>query len=264
MGVRQVVGLGKGLLVGTNAGALLLDESHKETWWATNRLYVGGHALCRDPGTQDWWFNSTPTDSLVRMSQRGKIKEIINLTQIPALTRPLDIRPREIMEDRNYRAITEEASSDGKRRKELDQMHINSIQFHEGAIYATACTHRAFVRVRPAPKVILQDRDLRSPHDFTIVGNRIVVNDSGNRAIIVYDMNGHRQGVVQLHETGSGPTSMSGWTRGLAVLDPVHVLVGTTPLGIIQINLENLRVEAEARLSDDVRDSCHGLTLAGD
>jgi hypothetical protein len=262
MGVRQVIEIGDETFVGTNAGIAVLDATKHVKSLVSNSLYVGGHALCRDPDGEDFWFNSTPTDSLVRINRRGQIKKVINLAQIKEVANPLGLTAwAHDVSERDYRAILERDCNAGKRANQWDQMHLNWIQFHDGAMYATACTQRAFVRVRPDPAIILRDMSLANPHDFVIVGDKIVVNDSGNRAVVIYNMDGERRGVIQLHGPGDGATSMSGWTRGMAILDNDNILVGTTPLGVLHIDIKKLRVVSDVRFTDDVRDSCHGLTL---
>jgi hypothetical protein len=245
MGVRQVIRMGDEWWVGTNAGVVVLDDNLNEVRRITNNYYAGGHALVRQPGTNEVWFNSTPADSLVRMDRNGTCTERLHVASVGAPSRPI--------EKRNYRAIEENQADNEKSRGKLDTLHINSIQFHGDAMYATSCTTRTFLQIRPDARVILHDRWLSSPHDFTIVGDRIVVNDSGNSAVVIYRGNGQREHTLR--------PARAGWTRGLAVLDAEHVLIGTTPLGILKINITTGNIESHTTFADAVQDSCHGLSL---
>lgn len=266
-GVRQVRTIDGRLHVLTHGGQLVLDpESLKIVDQVTHPWHIGGHYLV--PDGEHVWYNAGVQDAVVKLSRDGVIQQIIHLCDCDELIEHLPIRRYRHDEQADFREKTRDWILSEKKAGRVDQLHINTLQVHESKLYGFSCTYGALFQIHPEVRLVFRDDTLVHPHDgqfFT--SERLIVNDSENSRVIVYDARNHeriREIEIPIPDTkGDDPKhAQRGFVRGLAKVDESHVVVGSAPLSMYEVDVERGEVVAQMSFSDDPAVTSHGICAA--
>lgn len=243
-----------------SSGAIVLDaETLEEKRRISNREWLGGHYFVWD--RDGFWMNNNQFDEIVKVGIDGKIKDRIELRRFSFFQNECGLKP-ERPPIRDVRYQTEDDIAEWKEKKHwVDQLHINSIQVDGDRIYVGSCTKQLMVQVRPSFKVIHRGTHLGQPHDFTLVGDRVLVNCSARQRFAVfapsYKTMTH---VPEVEGLIMSPRTCSYFTRGLYVLDNDRVLVGYSPLSVVEMDIVTGDILGQMVFSHETAHTCHGIT----
>lgn len=243
-----------------NPGAFVLDKKTlKETRRISNASWLGGHFLRADGETL--WLNANVLDSLLQIDLDGTVLRRVCIRSNPLLRAALDL-PYHPVVDRDVRRLSEGDLSRFKGSPvKIDSLHLNSLQALNGRMLLGSCTKRALFEISPEPRIIFQEPSLRQPHDFRIVGDRIVVNNSALAACHIYSLDGHLIDALPMpYSPGHNQKAYMGYTRGLLVLNPTTIIIGFAPFSLVEIDIEKGQMGDVLTLHDDPHHTCHGLS----
>ncbi len=261
-GVRHMVHIENEIYVLVQGGLFVLDDTTLEIKRKISNKYIGagGHYLLYHDNLL--WMNVPAFDWIVCMTLEGEVKNVITLTgnNIVPGTR--------LMRWENNLPVYKSRESWITRQRELrqiDQLHINTLQFHNGYLYVFSATRKCLIRAYPGePKVIRNFQAKDSPHDVIFHAGKILMNDSGDSRVNIYNENLMLEGSVNipiLVETKHEKLK-SGFVRGMLPMSEDRVIVGTSPLALYEISLSEKRIISSMVLSDDPAHTCHGITIA--
>lgn len=137
----------------------------------------------------------------------------------------------------------------------LDTLHVNSIYRYRGELYFYAAFTGEVFRVTPGGVEVTDTLETMSHNVF---------RDEGGFFRAVSPLSELRYGetVVALPREGpSGEFTHPGWLRGLERLPNGHVLVGSSPARIFEVDLEAGRLVDQLVLKDDSNWTISGITV---
>jgi hypothetical protein len=261
-GIRQMTRVGDEIYVLWNNCIQVIDANTlKQDRLLTTGVLLGGHVLYQSPlhARPRLWYNSNVWNSYLLLDENARVVSGISLYGTP-LRDGIGIGPAP--EQTDAREMSEENLAELKASGGLDQLHLNSFQIEEGSLFGASCSRKTMFSIAPASCVLFEDKELDCPHDFTFVGSRVVVNDSGHGQVVVYSRGDYsRERVIRIETPGKGlQKARADWVRGMLVVDDEHVLVGSAPLSVVCVNIAAGVVCHRKQYSQKVRHTCHGLS----
>lgn len=238
-------------------------ELHKQVGRIDHRLFNGIHEIS--------WHNDrlyvtcAVTDSILVMSAAGQELAHFYLGNNPYFMKSLGLSPRELDNRLDYRLM--------HRVKRL--FHVNNVQVLGENIYANFNLQSCFARIYPREDIIIQDPALRQSHNgqFSPDGKYILINDTGNYALRVYDPVGKliktidfKQFPLPVNFTekkifGKGHDIKAGWLRGMAfsINHKDIVFVGLSPAMVVAVDYINGELIDYRQFRRNIWISIHGL-----
>jgi hypothetical protein len=237
---------------------LVYDTDYRLQLAFSHPLVLGHHEIQVD--AEGIWCCSTLIDALVRLDHAAQLLDACFLSEEPAL---LGAGARLVPRDRaqNYLAEAEQ-DDDGTLLDE--QFHLNTVTQGKDEVHAFACTRGHLLRIRPRVELIATLPQLVGAHNVQLRQGRLFANNTQARAFEIYEPEDLMSPAVrvQLDDTvgRSEQFATSGWIRGMCWVEPALVVVGTSPAGLISIDVAKGRVVDRLQLEADVEHAVHGLT----
>jgi len=253
-----------------------------------NQLFAGLHELCWDG--EAIWATATSTGGALRVSQVGETLKTWWAREDPVLVKRFDLSPHPFPKDRDNRSI-DLAEAD----KDRSHVHLNAITMLDGRPLALLNRLGCLVKLYPT-EIVVHDPSLRGCHNILVTSDRqLVINDTVNRAVAIYDAEGSfvqrielkRYGLVRKILLRCGLRTARLWlgkhspshrlerllvrnisgsrpvfVRGLAETDRGTLLVGISPATILEIDKQTQKLVDHYSYSNDVNVCVHGLTCA--
>jgi len=258
-GGRGISVFGDTVYAATFDKILMFDRQFLPRKAISHPLVLGHHELQAD--ATGIWCCSTLIDGVIRLTHEGDLLEACFLCEEDAL---LASGVKRVARDRmgNYLA---QARDDTESARFEEQLHINTVTADRDAgtvvVWATNTAH--LVQVRPHVEILAHMPHLRSSHNVQLVGDDIFVNHTRAGAFQIYsrdDLTTPRAHVdLDGRDTPSEQFATSGWIRGLCWVARDLIVVGTSPAGLISIDLNTMTVVDRLQLETDVRHAVHGL-----
>ena len=220
-----------------------------EIYWHRDQLYV----------------TCAVTDSVMVMSADGRELDRIFLGNNKYLLENFNLQPRILDNRLDYRIM--------HRVKRL--YHINCVQAIGEDIYINLYKQGSFVKIFPREEIIIQDKTIKQSHNgqFAPGGAHILINDTGNYAVRVFDSAGKPYRTIDIRDFplpvdwskqstfGENHYIKAGWLRGLAFsIEKRHVAyVGVSPAMIVAFNYISGEFIDFFQFRKNSRISVHGL-----
>jgi FkbM family methyltransferase len=210
------------------------------------------------------WITSTLHDLLIKLNHKGELIKEWYGSEDKKLQKIFNYTSRSLVLDMNFK---------GKYAQEYDnyardeRLHLNSVQVVNNQVYSFANRIGAMIRVFPQPtSVEIHDRKLISAHNALILpDNKLIINNTENQSIAIFDLlnkNIKREISTKIFNTKStGQFTNAGWQRGLANIDNDNYLVGSSPLSVFEVDINNGKIGKIVQLSQDIRHCVHGLLV---
>jgi len=254
----------KGILyVATASSLLMYDDSLNKVGALSHPHLAGLHEIFID--NQGIWVTSTLHDLIVKLDFNGNVIEEWYGSKCKILQKEFNFSDRKLNTNLNFPDETFIQHYDKYSKEEI--FHLNSVSPHNNSLYVLSCRKGAFIRIKPEVKVIVQDSELKAPHNGIIsADNEVIINDTQNQCLRVYKLEtGERLQSVFTRVFGTNQTSAQfasyGWQRGLYPIDHSIYLVGTSPAAIFEVDLKKALIGQVCQIDTDVKHCIHGLTV---
>jgi hypothetical protein len=252
----------------------------------SNPLFADLHEVCWDEGKI--WASSTKLDGALQVSRTGAILNTWWAREDPVLVERYDLSPLLIDKDEDYRS-----SSPGTGKRDPSHVHLNAVALLDGRPLVLLNQFGCLVGLHPT-EILVDDPALFGCHNVLVTRDRqILINDTVNKAIAVYDATGVQQKRIELKRYGVvrkilwryGVRTARLWlgkyspshrvsqllvrnisasrpvfVRGLAETSAGTILVGISPAAILEIDLTSGKLVDHYSYSNDVHVCVHGLT----
>lgn len=230
------------------------DSNLNELNKLSKNVFSNIHEITSDE--QKIYVTSTKIDTLVEVSLKGKL---INfwcgrddmLVQQKTNTTPLNIHP-----EKDYRL---ESLGVPLVEKDSKHLHLNSVLVNKnGELFVTMNSLGAIIKLNPT-KIVYYNPELKGLHNIIEMPNKDkVVCDTQNRRLIVFDENFSIKNKIEINRFDNIKKylfisktirnlypvfkfktmhSMPFFLRGLTPVSNNKVLVGLSPLGVLEIDI---------------------------
>jgi hypothetical protein len=205
------------------------------------------------------------TDSVLILTEVGEVIRKFHLGTNKFLLNQFNLNPRELDNRLDYRLM----------HKTKRMYHINNIQVLGEDIYVNLNRLGSFVKIFPEEEIIIKDDSLVQSHNaqFTPDGKYILINDTGNYALKVYDSQGARMSIIDLRNFslpinfnklkifGQSHEIKAGWLRGLAFSNEEEsvVYLGLSPAMVVAVDYISGDFIDYFRFRKNIWISIHGL-----
>jgi hypothetical protein len=259
-GGRGMAVFGDTVYAATFDKILLFDRQLMPRRAISHPLVVGHHELqVEDTGI---WCCSTLIDAVIKLTHDGRLLDACFLCEEEAMA---SAGLKRVMRDRTVDYMGR-ANADSESNLFEEQMHINTVVSHPDAgtvvVWGTNTGH--LVRIRPRVEVLAHLPHLRFAHNVQPVGEELFVNHTRAGAFQIYSLDNRTAPRVHVdldaRDTPSEQFATSGWIRGMCWVAPDLLVVGTSPAGLISIDLNTMAVADRLQLEPDVHHAVHGLT----
>jgi hypothetical protein len=257
-GGRGMTVFGDTVYAATFDKILMFDRQLLPRKAISHPLVVGHHELHVDDS--GIWCCSTLIDAVIKLTDDGRLLDACFLCEEDAV---LQTGARRVTRDRTVDYMAEaNADTDGNRFEE--QLHVNTVTVHrDGRIVVWATNTGHLVQIRPHVEVLAHIPHLRFAHNVQLVGDDLFVNHTRAAAFQIYPRDNLTTPRVHVdldtRETASEQFATSGWIRGMCWVAPDLLVVGTSPAGLIGIDLNTMTVAGRLQLEADVRHAVHGV-----
>lgn len=275
------------LLVANYHSLLRFDRELRYRSRITGDLFVGLHELAQ---TEDRiWLASTSIDAALAIDDAGTLRSSWWPRERPEVREHLDLEPLEIDKevDNRLRYLDESALRGS-------HTHLNAVAVDDGRLYALLNRY-GVVWDATAGRPCIEHPGLVGAHNLLFLGerseggdraDRIVVNDTRGKRVLVFDRAGRLERAIELlrfrevarlhrrHRPryllevaakkilGTQVVARPIFVRGLAHLGGERVLVGLSPATILEIDIGSGRLLDLFQDSTDVRVCPHGIAVA--
>jgi len=258
-GGRGIAVFGDTVYAATFDKILMFDRQLLPRKAISHPLVLGHHELQADAA--GIWCCSTLIDAVVRLSHDGQLLDACFMCEEDAL---LSSGVKRVPRDRTVDYMGQ-AHDDTESARFDEQLHINTVtaDHDAGTVVAWASNTGHLVQIRPHVEILAYVPHLRFSHNVQLVGDDLFVNHTRASAFQIYSrdqLTTPRAHVdLETRDTPSEQFATSGWIRGLCRITPDLLVVGTSPAGLISIDLNTMTVVDRMQLETDVRHAVHGL-----
>lgn len=252
------------LYVATALSVLKFDRDLNQVGEITHPYLAGLHEIYVDD--DGIWLTATVHDLVVKIDFEGNVLDEWWGSESRVMQRYFEFSSRDLNLALDFPEETFVSEYEEYCKDEI--FHINTVWSQNGKVYAFSSNKRSLIKIRPKPeKVVLQDGQLRSPHNGILTpDNRIIVNDTKNQCIRVYDLLGRRLKTLSTALGkrpigGSMQFAQPGWQRGLSHVTDSIYLVGTSPATVFEVDIDKNIIGQVCRIDMDTRHCIHGLTV---
>jgi hypothetical protein len=220
-----------------------------------NEYFAGIHSIVVD--SSGLYVLSTIYDLVVHTDFDGALisywnargcEPLLEGTGVPESRKVQDIQIENIS-SKNYKQLI---------NKEI--FHMSGLAKQEDFLYVLSGSTSSLVRLKNMSfdKVLFCGirRDVRSPHDLCIVDDKIVINNTRKQQIHVYSNEGQTLARINTLVYGNQSSlqfSKPGWQRGLFHIGGMKFLVGTSPLTVFLVDLQQQEILDKFKIVNNVR-----------
>ncbi|MBN2382049.1 hypothetical protein JXQ70_04115 [bacterium] len=242
----------------------------------THPLFNGIHEI--DAADDGLWVTSTGIDAVLKIDWSGQLLTYYSLTDLngPQASQ-VQQRPRRMIDTEcDYRQVLF--------ANEQLVTHVNSIRLYEGRPYLGTNKQGMIIGLEPMEQELVHAGDQTGFHNCCRISEDLCIAlasldkkilgfaaDTGQKSfefdwttVSTHDQSRKARLVERIfNQIDPEPdVARSGWTRGLAVIEPpFHYLIGVSPAMIIEINLADRTIIDLFQISDNRYESVHGLTI---
>ena len=227
----------------------------------THPYLAGLHEIIVDE--EGIWCTSTIHDLIIKIDFNGKALKSWFLSESSYLMENLAIKKRKLNLSFNFKKDVFEREYE--RYCEEERTHVNGICLNGNMLYALLCRQSAIVSMdlnTNEETLVLQDPNLKSPHNVLILNDGIYVNNTLHQQVMHYGLQGNKITTydTQLYNGAlSAQFTDAGWQRGLAAINDTSLIVGTSPLTLFELNLQSGAIGNIIKIDSDVSHCVHGL-----
>jgi len=284
-GGRGILLNGSSILVASYHSLDVFDRDLQPKNRLTNRLFAGLHEV--DWQDDNIWVSSTCIDCAVQIDKDGKLLNFWSPRSDDVTRKRFNLPPLDIDPETDNRTCNVDASTTAP-----GHVHLNAVTMQGDRPLVLLNRFGCLVRLNPT-EILVDDPALRGCHNILVLQDgRIMINDTVNRAIRVYDPDGRRLKTIELLKfpevervrkklkfrefacwlnkhgrphrlfyrlTAPFAVARPLFVRGLCETSYGMILVGFSPATIIELDSEGTRVLDLMQFSEDPRVCIHGI-----
>jgi hypothetical protein len=254
----------------------------------SNHLFADLHELAWQNGAI--WAASTVLDAAIMVDPWGKTLESWWPREDPIIAGRYDLPPLALDKEKDNRL-----SYLGTSHVQRGHTHLNTVALLDDRPLVLLNQFGCVVRLNPT-EILLEDPRLRGAHNLLVTPDRrIVINDTANQAVVIYDSSGRLCKRIQLARFwpvrkirwrfalrgmriwlgARSPSFRLGWflmgnivasrpvfVRGLSLTPFGTLLVGVSPATILEIDWKTDKLVRSFTYSKNVNEAVHGLVCA--
>lgn len=242
---------------------LVYDHDYRLERSITHPLVMGHHEIHAD--ATGIWCCSTLIDAFIKLAYDGTMIDGCFVSEEPAM---IADGYRSVPRDRQYNYLAEAENDVDTSAKYQEQFHLNTVTVgaDSGEVHGFSNNTGHLLRIRPRFEILARMPHLRGSHNVQLASGELFVNHTYARAFQIYAPGEFETPRVHLTlDEGVHPSEQfatSGWIRGMCWIDRDLIVVGTSPAGLISIDLNTMRVAERFDLERDVSHAVHGLANA--
>jgi len=250
------------LYVATAMSLLKYDESLNMVGEISNPYFGGIHEIFNDD--TGIWITSTIHDIILKVSYNGDILYKWEASNSEVLQNYFKFEPRTLNIGLRFPQSSFVEYYEKYCREEV--FHLNSVFVHNDEVYTLSSKRKAFIKIFPKEEVIFVDKDLGQPHNGIIHNNSIVVNDTQNQCLRLYNLNTRERirtipTFIFENKNKSILFAKAGWQRGFTQICENIFLVGTAPATLFEVDIESGEIGQICYIDDDVNHTINGLLV---
>ena len=261
-GGRGILRIDDLIYVASYHSLLLFDTALNPKGRVSHNLFVGLHEVCKSEDTL--WLASTAIDAAIGIDREGNFMTSWWARETQKLQEYLALKPLSIDKTADNRLLWLQ-----EKKKGLSHTHLNAVAICDDQLY---CLLNRFGLVynTVTDTIILEDQSIIGCHNLVFLGDRLLINNSRGKRVMVYTHEGRLTREIKLlaypevsaiHDSviNTSPKKRALFIRGLSPIDQNRILVGISPATIIEIDLESGKVLDLFQYSQDVAVCVHGL-----
>jgi hypothetical protein len=284
-GGRGVLTNGTHVYVASYHSLEVFDRDLRPVNRVSNRLFAGLHEL--DWEQDNIWAAATCIDCAVQIDKEGKLLNFWSPRSDDVTRKRFDLPPLHINPETDNRTCNVGISTTAP-----GHVHLNAVAMQGDRPLVLLNRFGCLVRLNPT-EILVDDPALRGCHNILVQQDgKIMINDTVNRAIRVYDPDGRPLNTIELLKfpeverirkklkfrelacwlnkhgrphrlfyrlTASFAVARPLFVRGLCLTGRGTVLVGFSPATIIELDNEGKRVLDLMQYAEDPRVCIHGI-----
>lgn len=262
-GGRGILRYGNILYVAIYHSLLLFDTSLNLKDKVTNNLFVGLHEVYHNDDTI--WVASTAIDGAICIDPHGNFIDSWWARENPSIQRLFTLEPLSINKNVDNRLLWLKVQPS----KQPSHTHLNAVAVNKGQLHVLL-NRLGVVYNTKTDDVVLEDTSIIGCHNLVFLGERMLINDSLGKRVMVYSHTGKLIREINLlaypevsaihdEETTNFYEKRRLFVRGLSPINNDRILVGFSPATIVEIELNSGRLLDLYRYSEDVAVCVHGL-----
>lgn len=153
---------------------------------------------------------------------------------------------------------------------QIDTIHLNSVYVNNGTIYFAGQKNTASLLQIHNDELAHYGELSNGSHNATPYENKIIYNDTHNDLVKITNKFGKiikSFDIIKYDEKTLTNTDVpknyarQGWARGLAIFENEFIIVGSSPTTISLYSMQYNYLLKSIQLSNDIRDTIHGLEI---
>lgn len=244
---------------------ILFDTSLNIKGKITNNLFVGLHeACCND---NEIWVASTAIDGAICINPDGELIDSWWVRENSTTQRIFSLEPLSINKNVDNRLIWLKVQPN----KQPSHTHLNAVAVNNGQLHVLLNKFGVVYNTK-TNNIVLEDTSIIGCHNLVFLGERMLINDSLGKRVMVYSHTGKLIKEIDLlaypevsaihnEEAPNFYGTRRVFVRGLSPVSDDRILVGFSPATIVEIDLNNGRLLDLYRYSNDIAVCVHGLLV---
>ena len=231
-----------------------------------NNLFVGLHEVAVNNETL--WVASTAIDAALGIDAAGNTCGEWWSRENENLKRRFNLEPQNINKKLDNRTLWLRP----KEQKGDSHTHLNAVAFYNDQLFVLLNRY-GVVYNTVKDRILIEDPSIKGCHNLVFIGDKLLINDSHGRKIMVYSDKGfflknirlqYFPEIKKIHQnviSHSPKIAKTLFVRGLCPIEPNKVLIGFSPATIAEIDIEKDRLEDIFQYSTDAAVCIHGLNM---
>ncbi|NUO08077.1 MAG: hypothetical protein HUU08_05245 [Candidatus Brocadia sp.] len=262
-GGRGIIRWGDMLYAAVYHSLLLFDTDLNPKGKITHNLFVGLHELYNNKDTI--WVASTAIDGAICIDPLGNLLESWWARENFKLQRHCKLNTLPINKAIDNRLLWLKLQPN----KHPSHTHLNAVAVHKGQLYVLL-NRFGLVYNTKTDSILIEDPSIIGCHNLVFFDDRILINDSQGKRVVVYSQDGKfineidllaYPEILAIHnaEIDCYEEKKRLFVRGLTPIDDKRILVGFSPATIAEIELDSGRLLDIYQYSTDIAVCVHGL-----
>jgi hypothetical protein len=264
-GGRGILKLDDHLFVATYHTIFIFDFDLRPCGAITNNLCVGLHELCKDQSYI--WAASTAIDAVIKIDLNGRLIDSWWSRENDILKKRFGLEPAAIDKSQDNRIMWLSTTE----QKGKSHTHLNAVRLHENELFVLLNRFGVVFNIT-SNRVVLEDANIIGGHNLLFVGDKLVINDSNGKKVIIYYKDGtfydqinlleypELKSVYQMTLNTASRIKKPLFIRGISSIGDNRILIGFSPATIAEFDLHTKQLMGYFQYSKDVATCIHGLT----